>query len=842
MAKLAPLLERLSRHDEAATRAGEASAKLVIASGRRGRIEGDGDFETVSSAALSEDEVRDLLAQTGGGTRIDRLDGKSTEWTFRHEGVTYNVDARVDGREMRATIRRTRSGEAPPMPRPVTSAEERDRRAPLREEFAPRRKDPRADEAQTLGQVREERKVTRAKTIDPRADEDVSPARGPAATPASAQAPLGTAREVPKEKRRDSKARRSSKRDLRSQAETPNDPECARPEAGNERTSADEEAWTQAVGGARRAPLFSIEAPDAEVRDLAIEPDDVYSRATLTPEDSAARQRSAEPRVHRAVTVRGPEPKDAREPLPAVFGIELDDVCESPTTPKREPTKAERTRPEPTRPESTRPEPAKAEPTKERPRADASSEPLADRSATREATVEAAPIEVGANAKLTAKPAPAAPPSSPAAVAPLEPKIAFAPRSPLDTAAGLDPALEKLVEQARSGGASDLHIVAGRPAIARICGALVPAGAPLAADAVEAMVLGSIPPHRRALFERDGAASFACVVGKSARCRVAVSRQRTGLKASIRLLPPEPKTMAELELPEALDQALKHHQGLIIISGPSGQGKTTTLAAMVDHINTNTTHHVLTVEDPIEFVHSRKKAMMSQREVGTHTLSFANALRSSLREDPDVIVVGELRDVETVRTALSASETGHLVLGTINTPSAPKTIDRLIDLFPPPEQPQVRATLAAALRLVASQRLLPRRDGAGRVAAVEILPGSLALANLIRDGRTFQIPSLMQRGRATGVVRLDDELLDLVRRGVVDRKDALAAADDPTELQANLEGRGAAGDAKGATRAAAPDGTGPSGPRPPPTSDDSESRGGKALWQRAADMFRRGGT
>jgi twitching motility protein PilT len=325
--------------------------------------------------------------------------------------------------------------------------------------------------------------------------------------------------------------------------------------------------------------------------------------------------------------------------------------------------------------------------------------------------------------------------------------------------------LDALLSRARRRSASDLHIVAERPALQRIVGQLVTEGAPLEAAAVERMLLSIVPTRLRETLKRDGAVDFALAHPEHGRFRVNVSRQRTGYKGSFRIVPREVPTLESLALPPEIAEATKHHQGLIVVTGPTGHGKTTTLAAIVDRINATTTHQVITVEDPVEHLHTRKRAMISQREVGTHTKSFAAALKASLREDPDVIVVGELRDTETVRMALSASETGHLVIGTMNTPSAAKTIDRLIDLFPPADQQQVRMTLAGGLRLVVGQRLLANATGNGLVAACEVLPGSIALWNLIRDAKTFQIPSLQQRGRAAGIVRLDDSLLDLVRAG-----------------------------------------------------------------------------
>jgi twitching motility protein PilT len=338
---------------------------------------------------------------------------------------------------------------------------------------------------------------------------------------------------------------------------------------------------------------------------------------------------------------------------------------------------------------------------------------------------------------------------------------------------------DALLRDARARHASDLHLVAGRPPLFRVAGELRPEGRPLDPAALEPILLARIPPRLLPNFEKDGSADFAIEDPAAGRFRVNVSRQRTGLKASLRLIGREVPTLDSLGLPPSIEKATHHHQGLIVVTGPTGHGKTSTLAALVDLINATTTHHVITVEDPIEYVHPRKKAMISQREVGSHTRSFASALKASLREDPDVIVVGELRDTETVRMALAASETGHLVLGTMNTPSASKTIDRLIDLFPPGDQPQVRMTLAGGLRLIVSQRLVRGADGKSVHAAAELLPGSVALWSLIRDDKTYQIPSLQQRGKALGIVRLDDSLAELVRAGKVTLEDARAYADSP---------------------------------------------------------------
>lgn len=342
-----------------------------------------------------------------------------------------------------------------------------------------------------------------------------------------------------------------------------------------------------------------------------------------------------------------------------------------------------------------------------------------------------------------------------------------------------------LLRSARDRRASDLLIVASRKPLLRTSGVLVPSGDVLDPSVVEDMLLARVPDRLLATLDRDGACDFALEEPSLGRFRVNVARQRTGYFAALRLIPAEVPTIASLGLPDAIASAARHHQGLIVITGPTGHGKTTSLAALVDHINRERACHVLTIEDPVEHVHPRKKALVSQREVGTHTRSFHSALRASLREDPDVIAVGELRDTETVQMALSAGETGHLVIGTMNTPSASKTIDRLIDLFPPGEQQQVRVTLAASLRLIVSQRLVPRASGDGMVAAVELLPGLPALANLIRDNKTFQIPSLQQRGKGLGIMRLDDSLAELVRAGMVTLEAAAPFAESPDELAAN---------------------------------------------------------
>ncbi|MCI0569141.1 MAG: PilT/PilU family type 4a pilus ATPase [Myxococcaceae bacterium] len=411
----------------------------------------------------------------------------------------------------------------------------------------------------------------------------------------------------------------------------------------------------------------------------------------------------------------------------------------------------------------------------------------------------------------TGAPAPAGPSSQPPAeahpVPPARPATGVTSVATHAARAGVDAAaaLAALLEAARAAGASDLHLVAGRPPLVRMAGVLTPEGEVLPADRVKDMVRAMLPERVEAVFAREGSCDFALEHPTAGRFRANVVRQRTGLKACLRIIPRDIPTLDALGLPASIAQATQHHQGLIVLSGPSGSGKTSTLAALVDLINRETTHHVITVEDPVEYVHPRKRAMMSQREVGVHTRTFASALKASLREDPDVIVVGELRDTETVRMALSASETGHLVLATMNTPSAAKTIDRLVDLFPPADQAQVRMSLSTGLRLIVSQRLLPDAAGTGMVAAAELLTGSVALGNLIREEKTHQIPSLQQRGKGLGMVRFDDSLVDLVRAGKTTLAIAREYAESPDELTAVVQGRPSVANPAGPSAAAAGD-------------------------------------
>lgn len=386
-------------------------------------------------------------------------------------------------------------------------------------------------------------------------------------------------------------------------------------------------------------------------------------------------------------------------------------------------------------------------------------------------------------ARPPSAPLPAAstrPPSGPGvAVAKLE---LTDPRGPARTGAPLHARLREILVTARQQGASDVHVMAGNPVRMRRAGALEPMGSPLGPAELETMAASLLQPTHATQLDALGYADLAANVDGAGRLRVNVSRQRTGLKLCFRLVVSEPPNVTALGLPPEVHKLTMHHQGLVIISGPNGHGKTTSMAALVDMFNVDHALHIITVEDPVEIVHPRKRAIVTQREVGAHTRSFGRALAAALREDPDVIAIGELRDRETVEMALSASETGHLVLATMSTPSGAKTIDRLIDMFPPDDQAQVRATLSGALKLVLSQRLLRRADGVGLVAAFEMISGGVPLWSLIRDNKLFQLPSLLQRGRNFGMIGLDDSLRELVTRGVLEHDVALEHAEDPRAL------------------------------------------------------------
>ena len=321
--------------------------------------------------------------------------------------------------------------------------------------------------------------------------------------------------------------------------------------------------------------------------------------------------------------------------------------------------------------------------------------------------------------------------------------------------------------------ASDLHLSAGLPPIIRVNGDVRRINLPaMEHKDVHAMVYDIMSDVQRKQYEDTRECDFSFEIPNLARFRVNAFVQNRGAGAVFRTIPSKVLTLEELNCPKIFKDISDYPRGIVLVTGPTGSGKSTTLAAMINHVNENSYSHILTVEDPIEFVHQSKKCLINQREVGPHTLSFQNALRSALREDPDVILVGELRDLETIRLALTGAETGHLVFATLHTSSAAKTIDRVIDVFPAAEKEMVRSMLSESLRAVISQTLLKTKDGQGRVAAHEILIGTPAIRNLIRENKVGQMYSSLQTGKQHGMQTLDQCLVDMVRRNVVSAAEA----------------------------------------------------------------------
>ncbi len=344
--------------------------------------------------------------------------------------------------------------------------------------------------------------------------------------------------------------------------------------------------------------------------------------------------------------------------------------------------------------------------------------------------------------------------------------------------------------------ASDLHLKAGAPPTLRINGKLVRLNAgPLSRDEMHAVLSDILTDDQKARFETTHDLDFSLEVAQIGRFRANAFAQRLGEGLVLRLIPTSIKSLEDLGMPEVLKQLALKDRGLVLVTGPTGSGKSTTLAAMVDHMNNNREDHIITIEDPIEFVHQDKKCNVNQREVGPHTVSFATALRSALREDPDIILVGEMRDLETIAQALTAAETGHLVLSTLHTNNAPQTISRIVDVFPPHQQEQIRVQLADALLGVVAQTLVPTLDGQGRVAALEVMVATPAIRNLIRENKIHQIPTAIQTGAREGMQSLDQSLKTLVKTQRISQEEALKRA---TEKRAFVpEGPGGQGEYAG---------------------------------------------
>jgi twitching motility protein PilT len=340
--------------------------------------------------------------------------------------------------------------------------------------------------------------------------------------------------------------------------------------------------------------------------------------------------------------------------------------------------------------------------------------------------------------------------------------------------------LKDILSKAVEARASDVHIHSGAPLQIRVGGVLKELKmGQLFAEEVEKIIREGLTADEQKILDERLDFDSALIIPGLGRFRASFYKQQRGFDAVFRPIPAEPPSLAQLGLPAQLSKLADFHQGLVLFTGPAGSGKSSTLAAIVNMLNESRQDHIITVEDPIEYVYSKKKCVVNQRQAGKHTQSFANALRAALREDPDIIVIGELRDLETIQLAITAAETGHLVLGTLHTNNAIRTINRVLDVFPPKQQSQIRAMVSESLRAIVSQRLIPTTDNTRRVPALEILYVKPSISNLIREEKTFQIRSIMQTARADGMTLLDDSIQDLVKSGVVSKEIARRFAEDP---------------------------------------------------------------
>lgn len=346
------------------------------------------------------------------------------------------------------------------------------------------------------------------------------------------------------------------------------------------------------------------------------------------------------------------------------------------------------------------------------------------------------------------------------------------------------PTIEEILSAAKEAGASDVHLTVGIPPKMRVNGNLITMNYPrmLPADTLD-VLLSIMTEPQRDRFEERGEYDMSFSIPNVGRYRVNAYKQRGSVAMAFRLVGTKVPAPEELGVPVSVVDLYQRKRGLILVTGPTGSGKSTTLAAIIDKINNNRDAHVITLEDPIEYLHQHKMSMVNQREIGLDSESYANALRAALREDPDVILVGEMRDFETISVAITAAETGHLVLSTLHTIGAASTVDRVIDVFPPHQQQQIRVQLANVLEGIISQQLIPKADGRGRVGAFEVLHVNLAVRNLIREGKTHQLPSIMQTGRRQGMMTMDEAIIQLVRDRKITPQMALSFAQDRDSME-----------------------------------------------------------
>ena len=348
--------------------------------------------------------------------------------------------------------------------------------------------------------------------------------------------------------------------------------------------------------------------------------------------------------------------------------------------------------------------------------------------------------------------------------------------------------IDELLKIGKENGASDVHITVGIPPKMRVNGELVDMNYPkLMPEDTDAIISPMLSERQKEILKRDGEADFSFSIPALGRYRVNAFNQRGSLAAAIRLVGTQIPKPEDLGLPKSVIDLYNKKRGLILVTGPTGSGKSTTLASLINRINENRKAHIITLEDPIEYLHQHKLSMVNQREVGLDTMSYANALRAALREDPDVILVGEMRDLETISIAITAAETGHLVLSTLHTIGAASTIDRIIDVFPPHQQQQIRIQLSMVLEAVISQQLIPTADRHHRVAAFEVMLMSVAIKNLIREAKTFQIESMIQTSKKSGMITMDDALYELCMMGHITSEQAINFAQDSVALEKKIK-------------------------------------------------------
>jgi twitching motility protein PilT len=494
-------------------------------------------------------------------------------------------------------------------------------------------------------------------------------------------------------------------------------------------------------------------------------PQPVQSKAPAAPAAPAASTASAAPAVPSALTPTAPAATAPAAPAPAAPPAASASLPESAPPAPAPPSRVESA---PSQSYRSMSEPVNLKPT------------FVDIPA---APAAAAPADPIVQPKTEGSPMPSTAGQSPADFPPPQPAPPAASpayESRRDPNLKPDPDLDEALQKVLMTSGSDLHVTVDAPPMIRVDGALKPIAGAKAWDQekVTSALLSILTPAQKAKFEEALEFDFAYTLSANARFRVNFYQQRHNIGAAFRLIPTEIKTLRELGVPDAIGNFAKLARGLVLVTGPTGSGKSTTLAGLIDVVNRTRSDHIMTVEDPIEFLHSNHKSLVNQREVGHDTHSFAAALKHVLRQDPDVILVGELRDLETISVALTAAETGHLVFATLHTQDAPQTIDRIIDVYPPHQQGQVRAQLAATLQGVVCQTLVKRASGQGRVVATEVLVGTHAVANLIREGKTYQVHSAMQAGRDLGMHTMDQHLADLVNTGQITQEAAVAKAHD----------------------------------------------------------------